>query len=130
MTLHLTVEPGRFSVCRLPAEAPLAGWMWIGSIVSITRRADELSVVCEESAVPEDVQAETGWRALTVAGPLDFALTGILAELATVLAEAGVSIFALSTFDTDVLLVRADALSRAVAALEAAGHQVSLGTSA
>ncbi|MEO0558465.1 MAG: ACT domain-containing protein [Bacteroidota bacterium] len=123
--MTLTIEPGRFAVCRLPAEAPLADWMWTGTLVSVTRRADELSVVCDEAAVPEGVQAETGWRALTVAGPLDFALTGILAELATVLADPGVSIFAISTFDTDVLLVRADALDTAIAALRAAGHHVS-----
>ena len=123
-SLHLTVDPGRFAVCRLSAEAPLADWMWTGALVSVTRRADELSVVCDEAAVPDGIQAETGWRALTVAGPLDFALTGILAELATVLARAGVSIFALSTFDTDVLLVRDDALASAVSGLEAAGHVV------
>ncbi|GAB5536205.1 MAG: ACT domain-containing protein [Rubricoccaceae bacterium] len=122
--MTLTVEPGRFAVCRLPVNAPLADWMWAGAVASVTRRADELSVVCDEVAVPEGVQAETGWRALTVAGPLNFALTGILAELATVLAEAGVSIFALSTFDTDVLLVRDDALATAISALEAAGHSV------
>ena len=126
MTLHLTVDPGRYAVCRLPAEASLEDWMWTGAIVSVTRRADELSVVCDETAVPDGVQAETGWRALTVAGPLDFALTGILAELATVLAEAGVSIFALSTFDTDVLLVRDHALATAVSALKAAGPAVQL----
>lgn len=123
-SLHLTVDPGRFAVCRLRAEAPLADWMWTGALVSVTRRADELSVVCDEAAVPDGIQAETGWRALTVAGPLDFALTGILAELATVLAGAGVSIFALSTFDTDVLLVRDDALATAISALEMAGHTV------
>lgn len=124
MTLELTVEPGRLAVCRLREDAPLADWMWTGPVASVTRRAGELSVVCDEAAVPDGVQAEPGWRALTVAGPLDFALTGILAELATVLAGAGVSIFALSTFDTDVLLVRADALATAVSALEAAGHTV------
>lgn len=124
MTLELTVEPGRLAVCRLPPTAPTADWMWTGAIASVTRRAEELSVVCGEAAVPESIRVEAGWRALTVAGPLDFALTGILAELATVLSEAGISIFALSTYDTDVLLVRADALVRAVSALEEAGHKV------
>ena len=98
--------------------------METGAISSITRTADELSVVCAEAAVPDGMQAERGWRALCVDGPLDFALTGILAGLATALAEAGVSIFAVSTFDTDWLLVKEDQRAEAVRALTEAGHTV------
>ena len=90
----------------------------------MTRTADELSIVCETDYVPSEVEQESGWRALVVEGRLDFALTGILVSLAAPLADAGVSIFALSTFNTDYLLVRADDLPRAVAALRAAGHRV------
>ena len=122
--MRLTLEPGRFAVCRLPGDAPLASWMGTGGLTSVTRRAGELSVVCDESAVPDDVEAEAGWRALTIAGPLDFSLTGVLASLAAPLAEAGVPIFVLSTFDTDVLLVKDRELATAVASLAAAGHEV------
>lgn len=122
--LRLAVEPGRLAVCRLGAHVPLAGWMWTGALASVTRRSDELSVVCGEAGVPAGVEAETGWRALTVEGPLDFALTGVLSSLAAPLADAGVSIFVLSTFETDVLLVQDAALEGAVAALRAAGHTV------
>ncbi|WP_412070354.1 ACT domain-containing protein [Rubrivirga sp. IMCC43871] len=125
MTLDLL--PGRLAVCRLTPDAPLADWMATGAVSSITRTPAELSVVCAESAVPPDAVAERGWRVLAVRGPLDFALTGILAGLATPLAEAGVSIFALSTYDTDVLLVRDRQLGEAVAALRAAGHEVDEG---
>jgi len=86
--------------------------------------AAELSVVCADAAVPDGVRAERGWRALTVVGPLDLALTGVLASLAVPLAEAGVAIFAIATFDTDYLLVRRERLSDAVTALRAAGHRV------
>jgi uncharacterized protein len=92
--------------------------------VSITRTADELSVVLPQTEVPADVQAEPGWRALSVRGPLPFHLTGILASLAVPLAEAGVPIFALSTHDTDWLLVRQDRVGDARAALEDAGHRI------
>jgi hypothetical protein len=81
-------------------------------------------VVCPESVVPEGVRREDGWRCLGVRGPLAFELTGVLAALAAPLAAAGVPIFALSTFDTDYLLVPGDRLDAALAALDAAGHRV------
>lgn len=115
---------GPLAVCRLGADAPLADWMWTGPVASVTRTEAELSVVCAEAAVPEGVRCERGWRALRVRGPLVFDLTGVLASLTAPLAEAGVPIVSLSTFDTDVVLVRAGDLDAAVAALRAAGHEV------
>lgn len=124
-SFHLTLLPGRLAICRLPAGASVPEWApAAGPLVSITRTADELSVVCDEAGVPAEVAAERGWRALRVAGPLDFALTGVLAALAVPLAEAGVSIFALSTYDTDYVLVREADVERAVAALAHAGHDL------
>lgn len=99
--------------------------MGSGPLASITRTADELSVVCAEATVPQRVQAERGWRALRVEGPLEFSLTGVLASLAVPLAEAGISIFAISTFNTDWLLVQSVRLGEAVEALRDAGHEVS-----
>lgn len=123
-SLSLRLLPERFAICRLPPGSPLpdlpASGLW-----SATRTADELSIVLPEDGRREEWKAETGWRCLQVAGPLDFGLTGILASLATPLAEAGVSLFAISTFDTDYLLVRDDWLGQARQALEAAGHKVS-----
>ena len=122
MTLDLL--PGRLAVCRLGPDAGLEAWMGEGAVSSVTRTASELSVVCAEGAVPSGVEAERGWRALAVRGPLDFALTGVLAALAVPLAEAGVSIFAVSTYETDLVLVQAARLEAAVEALRAAGHGV------
>lgn len=122
--MRLYVLPDTLAVCRLSPHAPIPGWVAASALWSITRTYDELSLVCAAAAVPNDVQAELPWRVLQVAGPLDFALTGVLAALAAPLAEAEISIFALSTFDTDYVLVRADDLQRAVATLEAAGHAV------
>ena len=91
----------------------------------MTRTASELSIVCRDASVPASVTANRGWRAIAVDGTLDFALTGVLAALAAPLAAAGVSIFAMSTYDTDYVLVKQDTLDDAVAALRAAGHRFS-----
>lgn len=122
--MTLDVLPGRLAVCRLAPDVPLAAWMGEGPLSSVTRTGAELSVVCAEGAVPDGVRAETGWRALALRGPIDFGLTGVLAGLLVPLAEADVSIFALSTYDTDVVLVREAQLDAAVAALRAAGCRV------
>jgi GNAT superfamily N-acetyltransferase len=122
--LSLVQVEGGYAVARLDAEAPIPGWVAGGPFVSITRTADELSVVCREEAVPEGVRCEPGWRCLRVAGTLDFGLVGVLASLLDPLAEAGVSVFAVSTFDTDYLLLRAADFERAVGVLRRVGHEV------
>jgi len=116
--------PGAFAVCRLDPSEAVPGWVAGSRLASITRTPEELSLVCAEERVPEDVRCERGWRCLVVQGPLPLTMTGVLESLARPLAEAGVSIFALSTFDTDHLLVQAAQLAKAVAALRAAGHAV------
>ena len=120
----LTLLEERLAVSRLEPDAPVPGWAR-GEFVSITRTPEELSVVCAEAALPADApQAELGWRALQVAGPLDFELTGILSSISQPLADAECSLFALSTYDTDYVLVREADLERAIEALEDAGHSV------
>jgi uncharacterized protein len=126
--LDLRVLPGALAVARLdPHQAPPAWAEPAGALHAVVRTAQELSVVCPDEAVPKGTRAERGFRALAVTGPLDFALTGVLAALAVPLAAAGVSIFAVSSYDTDHVLVRAAQLPDAVAALRAAGHRVDWG---
>jgi hypothetical protein len=118
------VLAGRFAVCRLdPRADPPSGWN-SAPFFSLTRTPDELSIVCSERTAPGAARVERGWRCLRVEGPLDFSLTGILAGLTSPLAERGVSVFSISTFDTDYLLVKHDQLAQARAALEEAGHLV------
>lgn len=120
LTLHVLSE--RLAVCRLPADARLPAWATNAPFFSLIRTSDELSVVCPDTCVPADIRCERGWRALRFVGALDFALVGVLVAVAVPLAEAGVSIFALSTYDTDYVLVRETQLADAVAVLERAGH--------
>jgi len=119
--LTLVLMPGIYSICRLGPEAAIPGWA-AGPFVSFTRTQAELSVVCIEDNVPPDTRQEGGWCCLMVQGPLDFGLTGILASIAAPLAAAGVSIFAVSSFDTDYVLVKASALEAAIKVLRAAGY--------
>ena len=122
--LTLTLLPDNYSICRLDPEADIPPWALAEDFFSITRTREELSLVCSQEVVPAGVQSETGWRCIMVEGPLGFSITGILASLTTSLAEVGISIFAISTFDTDYLLVKADNLERAVLKLKEAGHHV------
>jgi hypothetical protein len=122
LTLSLWHE--RYAVVRLPVEGPWPDLTGVSGFVSVTRTDEELSVVMREENAPASPHRETGFRILKVAGPLDFALTGILADLAGALADAAISTFALSTFDTDYILVREVDLDAAKEALTRRGHQV------
>jgi len=126
--LHSGVQPtsglpDTFAICRLAASAPIPAWAR-GDFLSITRTRDELSIVCAQPNVPAGIRCERDWCALQVVGQLDFALTGILASLSAPLADAGISIFALSTFDTDYVLVKARDLENAIRVLREAGHKI------
>lgn len=120
----LTVLPGVFAVARLPAKESLPAWATQGGLFSVTRTSDELSVVCPAGQVPPGVSAQSGWRALKVKGPFALSEIGVLAALSAPLAGAKVSLFCISTFDTDYLLVSDKQLRAAIAALQAAGHRV------
>ena len=122
--LVLNVLPDRFAIARLNSSDSIPDWAVSGSFFSVSKTSDELSIVSEQSKIPQSVKCEYGWRALQVKGPLDFNLTGILASLASPLAQAGISIFAISTYDTDYVLVKEDNLDKAIATFQAAGHQI------
>jgi len=122
--IPLRLLTNRLAVSRLPAEAEWPEWARPGDLLALVRTRQEVSLVCEERFTPPEVKSERGWRALEVLGPLDFALTGILAGLSGRLAEASVSIFAISTYDTDYILVKEIQLGRALAALRTAGYTI------
>jgi hypothetical protein len=121
---RLRVEPWKLVVFRLEADARLPEGVQDGPYFTVTRTPEELSVTCEQERAPEGVPVVGPFRALCVAGPLDFALVGILASLATALAAADISCLCQGTHDTDYLLVRAEELDSACRALTAAGHDI------
>jgi hypothetical protein len=122
--LTLTILAETLAVSKLDKEMPVPNWASSGGWWSVTRTGDELSIVCPEAQVPADVISNRGWKCLKVAGPLDLALTGILASLLEPLAEAGISVFSVSTFDTDYLLVKTENLAATTRLLSLAGHLI------
>lgn len=121
-SLSLVILPQRLAICRLSPDETIPTFLSHSPFFSITRTSDELSIVLPEEIVPSNWKAETGWRCLKVIGPLDFDLTGSLASLAIPLSEAGISVFVISTYDTDYLLVREDNLEKATKVLLKSGH--------
>jgi uncharacterized protein len=124
MGLVLTTIPEALTICRLQPNGPLPAWAMADPFWSITRTRDELSIVVAKESVPADVRAEGAWRALRIAGPIPLSAVGILASVAEPLAQAGINLFVISTFDTDYVLVASDRLEDARLALSDAGHLV------
>lgn len=122
LTLEIMIDS--FAICRMAPNSTVPDWVDQKPWVSVTRTDEELSIVCRESLVPGDVQTDTGWRMLKLQGPFPFDLVGVLSSVLNPLAEKGVSIFAVSTFDTDYLMVKGDKLELACSVLTEAGHLV------
>jgi uncharacterized protein len=123
-TVTLTLFPGDYAICRLAPDAPDPTWAHDSPVSVIARTTDELSVLCSSEKVPAGTQCEAGWRLFKFQGPFAFTQTGILAAVLNPLAEARVGILAISTFDTDYVLVKETNLNNAQDALLAAGHVV------
>jgi len=122
--LTLSALQDTFAICRLDKDAQPPDWALRGSFCSITRTPEELSIVCPQINVPEGTKCDKGWRCLKVEGPLALSLTGILSSLATPLAQAGISVFAVSTYDTDYLMVKEKDVESAILVLSQEAHQV------
>jgi hypothetical protein len=117
--------PHKYAVCELQPNGHIPTWALIGDFVSLTRTEQELSVVCMQENVPDEVQAERNWRCVQVQGMFDFSLSGIHVSLAIPLAEANISILSIATYATDYLLIKEQDLEQALEVLRNAGHQIS-----
>ena len=122
--LRLRLLPETFAICRLNPDAALPPWLPGHGFSAVIRTAAELALYCDQSAVPHDVQAARGWRAFELLGPFAFTETGVIASVAGPLAEAGISISVLATYDTDYIFISEAALKDAVEVLSAAGHRI------
>jgi uncharacterized protein len=123
-SFELSLLAKTFAICHLAADAAVPEWATQGQFFSITRTSEELSIIAEADLVPERLRTEVSWRVMKVHGPFDFSEVGVLAALVQPLATAGASVFAVSTFDTDYLLVQCSQLREAVAGLRNALHTV------
>jgi len=124
VNLKIQLLEGKYGVCRLDKNNTTPEWAQSGEFFSITRTADELSVVCAEEGIPDNIKCEKDWRILKVEGPLDFSLTGVLASISAVLAGKKISIFAVSTYDTDYILIKNKDVNSAITALTNEGYEV------
>jgi hypothetical protein len=124
--LNMTLLKDRFGVCRLDENEAIPKWAVDSTFFSITKTMDELSVVCEQKRVPENIRCERDWFALKVEGPLDFSLVGILARISSILSKEEISIFAISTYDTDYILVKEKDVEKAINVLIKDGYEIAL----
>ncbi len=122
--LTLVALPETYGICRLASDEPVPAWGLQGEFFSVTRTAEELSIVCAEAQIPETVLCARGWRLFKIDAVMDFSLVGIVAGISAALAGANVGIFVLSTYNTDYILVRQPDFAVAAAALQAAGYTV------
>ena len=122
--LELILGPEALSICRLPPGVAIPEWAQTGIFVAITRTSEELSIICPSPSVPAGVPSNGGWRAVKVQGPWTFSEVGVLRAVVDPLTDAGISLLAVCTFDTDYVLVRQAELTAALQALKGAGHHV------
>jgi len=124
MTLSLTILDETFTLHRLEPDAEIPSVVSNSPFFSVMRTQDELSLILPESVYIESEKSEPGWACFKVEGPLEFSLVGVLAGISSALAQAGVSIFALSTYDTDYILVKQEQVEAAKEALMVAGYSI------
>ena len=120
----LTLLEGAFAVCRLDPGDEAPGLAGSGPLAAVVRTPEELCVVCAEEDAPQEARVEAGWRAFKLEGPVPFSAVGVISSMTAPLAESGIGVFVLSTFDTDYLLVKEAQLARACKALANAGYEV------
>jgi uncharacterized protein len=115
---------GNYGVCRLDKDDKIPEWAYEGGLFSITKTEEELSILCLQESIPTGVKFEGDWRILKIEGPLDFSLVGILSKISGILALHNISIFAISTYDTDYILVKENNINTAVKALRGQGYEI------
>jgi len=125
MKLNLSVLPQKYAVCRLDPNGHIPHWALLGDdFISLTRTLNELSIICLQENVPQEIKAEREWRCAKVVGSFDFSSAGVHTSLAIPLAEANISILAIATYETDHLLIQERDLEQALHVLERAGHRI------
>lgn len=122
--MKLKLDNGKYVVCRLEKNEKIPTWINTEKFYSITKTEDELSIVCLDENIDENIKCEKGWRVLKIQGPLDFSLVGILSKISVILAENNISIFAISTYDTDYILVKEESIEKTIKVMTENGYNI------
>jgi len=115
---------GLYAVMRLAPDAAVPDWATKGEVCSVTRTTDELSIVCLAENLPSDVQSPQRWTCLKLEGPFPFSMTGVLLSFIEPLSSKGIPIFAISTYDTDYVLIQEEYAGMTFDVLQRAGHEL------
>ncbi len=125
IVLTLDLLEGNFVICRLSPSSAMPSWAYTGPFISITKTNDELSIITiDDNRLPKDIQCERNWKCLKLKGPFPFNMTGILSSVLSPLANAEIPILAISTFDTDYVMIKDENLQIAIDVLKQNGHRV------
>jgi uncharacterized protein len=115
---------GPYAIVRLAGDAAIPAWATRGDVTSITRTADELSIVCPAENLPREIPSSQPWQCFKLEGPFPFSQPGILLSFIAPLSSVGIPIFAISTFDTDYVLIQDEFADAALDAVQRAGHEL------
>ena len=122
--LKLSLLKDKYGICSLPATAPIPDWALNEAMLSITRTKDELTIVCRHDLIPPQCMSDLNWRCFRIDGTFDLYQTGVISSISSTLAEAGISIYVISTYDTDYFLVQEDKLEQTISVLSNSGHSI------
>ena len=122
--LHLSLIKEKYGICTLPNSAPIPDWALNESLVSITSSEKELTIVCRQDIIPSQCKCDLDWRCFKVDGSFDLNQTGVISSLSSPLADAGISIYVISTYDTDYFMVKEENVEQAISVLSNSGHSI------
>ena len=122
--MKIKIDKTLYAISKLDKYDKIPAWINFDSFFSITNTDEEFSIVCEEKFVPKNIISDFGWNILKILGPLDFSLVGILSKISGILAKEGISIFAISTYDTDYILVKSDKIDQTIEVLKRSDYEI------
>ena len=124
--LKLSLLKNKYAICTLPNTAPIPDWALTEILISITRTDKELTIVCKQDMIPSELQSDINWRCFKIDGSFDLNQTGVISSISSPLADAGISIYVISTYDTDYFLVQDQNLQKAISTLSNSGHSITI----
>ena len=122
--LQLSLLKDKYGICTLPNTAPIPDWALTQSLASITRTEKELTIVCRREIIPSQYQSDLTWCCFKIDGSFDLNQIGVISSISSPLADAGISIYVISTYDTDYFLIQEHNLERTISVLSDIGHNI------